>query len=187
VGKTVSIQVIQDHHLLTLVAIPPLILGLDEYGVRVLLPSESCLPSSRGSPQPYTSTFFKIHRFKILLMNPFQILVVFDIDFRGDGIEVTLLGRLPHLIPVRLIVTLHWTCTVLPRPLEPCILLHAVSMGTIVHLDRFPMRARAKFLDETQPLRFVKIQEELNMGGSLLALLQLADCIDAFTLLVNAL
>lgn len=176
--ETIRIKVIQNHSLLTLVPIPPLVLRLNVDVLTMLLTSKGSLTSTRSPPIPETPTFLFVFPNQILLMNLFQIPKVFYIKFRRDRIPVSFLSVLTDLIPVQLLVPLHRPSAELPWTLKTSVLFHAIRMSTIVNLHNFPMAFAAQFLYKRRSLSLVKIDKILDMRCAFGSSLKLTNSIN---------
>lgn len=71
----------------------------------------------------------------MILPNPLKVPVVFHYNGSWDLIEVPILSCLNYSVPILLTVPLHWSSAYLIRAFDSGVLLHAVFMSTIVHLD----------------------------------------------------
>lgn len=107
-----------------------------------------------------------------------------DFDLGGNFVKFPRLRILKDCFPVFLVVSLYGLHPVLPRPFEPCLLLHAVVMSPIVDLHWFEVRLRTVFLQTSQSNWLFEVEEELDMSSSFLTSLKLPYCVDSFRLSV---
>lgn len=121
----------------------------------------------------------------MILLDLLELMVVSYPDLRIYLHQIPSCRCLPNLFPVLLIVPLDWLGSKFPRTLEACVLLHAVCICTIVDLDRLEMSLATVLLERCHSLpRLLEIEEELDVRGPILPLLQLTTDVPGSTDLV---
>lgn len=101
-----------------------------------------------------------------------QVLIVLDEYLARYLVKFSLDSALFDLFPVVLIASLDWASAELEWSFEPGVLLHAVSMGTIVDLDDLKVRSCAHLFHVCKPLSgLLEVYEVLYMDSSFLSLL----------------
>lgn len=109
----------------------------------------------------------------MVLLNPFEASVATNAHIRGNLVKLALLSTLPHFLPVSSFIPAHWLHSELPWTINACLLFEAIPVGTIVELDRCPVRLR-QFDHARQSHGLLEPTVELDMHAtSCWALLQL--------------
>lgn len=109
-------EVVNDHSLLSLVAIPPLSLSLD-ISIWMITTGFTSLTGSRGSPIPKAVLRLSSNRQELMvLFNTLKLVIAANFDISRNGIHVSLLGVLVDGFPVCLTIALHGSSSMFPGP-----------------------------------------------------------------------
>lgn len=93
-----------------------------------------------------------------------------DLDVCRNLVKLAFGGVFKDCFPVFLVVASNRFNAKLPRACYPCVVLHAIAVGAIVHLHSFNMDLLVKLLNLRRPSLLFEIYEPLNMRGPLFPL-----------------
>lgn len=109
-------EVVNDHSLLSLVAVPPLSLGLD-VSIWMITTGFTSLTGTRGSPIPKAVLRLSSGWQELMvLFDTLKLVIAANFDISRNGIHVSLLGVLVDSFPVGLTIALHGSNSMFPGP-----------------------------------------------------------------------
>ena len=110
----------------------------------------------------------------MVLLNPFERVVIAYVDAGLYLIQLTFLCMLLDRLPVRLTVGVQRLLTKLPGSFHTGLLLQAVGRRAVIFLNGLEMRHRVVFLHSGQPVGPLHTHIRLDVHRTFLAFLQLS-------------
>jgi hypothetical protein len=117
---------------------------------------------------------FSLRDYLVVFSYLFYCVIVFEAYLSRNSFNITFFGLDPNVFPVLFIVPLDWFDPILPRTLYTCIFFHTVVMSPVVNPNDFKVSLRTVFLQCRNSFCLFKVDEELYMGSTLFALLELS-------------